>query len=240
MSQKLNIKKLRVDFGMSQNELAERMGVSRPTIARIEEGTRKLTIKEQKQIEEIFELAQSFSDKTKSDIRIDIPQKNLDKFKQVLLYVLEKTGGKSNVGMTVLYKLLYFIDFDYYEKYHEQLMGLTYIKNHHGPTPKEFVKVMEEMKRGEEIVEIKNKFFNHEQKKFLPLSKADLSILTIREKEMIDNVLGRYSDKTATELSTISHIDTPWAVAEKAGDILKYEHVFYRPAELSVGVYEEL
>jgi len=31
--------------------------------------------------------------------------------------------------MTVLYKILYFIDFDYYEKYEEQLMGALYIKN---------------------------------------------------------------------------------------------------------------
>ena len=35
--------------------------------------------------------------------------------------------------MTVLYKLLYFIDFDYYEKFEEQLVGATYIKNHLDP-----------------------------------------------------------------------------------------------------------
>ena len=42
----------------------------------------------------------------------------------------KKSAAKSNVGMTVLYKLLYFIDFDYYEKFEEQLIGATYIKNH--------------------------------------------------------------------------------------------------------------
>jgi hypothetical protein len=68
--------------------------------------------------------------KEKQEIRIDVPQKNLKKFKEVLLYILEKVGGKPNVGMTVLYKLLYFIDFDYYEKFEEQLIGATYIKNH--------------------------------------------------------------------------------------------------------------
>ncbi len=235
-----NLKKMRVEYGMSQSELAERLGISRPTIARIEEGERKLNVKEQKRIEEIFEIVSGISGSSKSDIRINIPQKKLEKFKQVLLYVLEKTGGKPNVGMTVLYKLLYFIDFDYYEKYHEQLMGLTYIKNHHGPTPKEFVKVVEEMKKNGEVEEIKSKYFTHEQKKFLPILKSDLTVLSVLEKEMIDNVLMRYADKSATELSEISHIDTPWSVAEKSGDVLEYEHVFYRPAELSVGDYEEL
>jgi hypothetical protein len=69
------------------------------------------------------------------DLQIRVTQKNLNKFKQVLLYILEKVGSKPNVGETVLNKLLYFIDFDYYEKFEENLMGATYIKNHHGPTP---------------------------------------------------------------------------------------------------------
>ena len=66
-------------------------------------------------------------------------KKILKKFKEVLLYILEKVGSKPNVGMTVLYKLLYFIDFDYYEKFEEQLLGATYIKNHF-TNPVEFKK----------------------------------------------------------------------------------------------------
>jgi hypothetical protein len=73
-------------------------------------------------------------------IRINIPQKNIGKFKEVLLYILNKIGSKPNIGETVIYKLLYFIDLNYYEKYEEQLIGATYIKNHHGPTLKEFKK----------------------------------------------------------------------------------------------------
>ena len=61
------------------------------------------------------------------------------------MYVLSKVGSKPNVGESVLYKLLYFIDFNYYEKYEEQLIGATYIKNHYGPTPIEFVKIVEDM-----------------------------------------------------------------------------------------------
>ncbi len=56
----------------------------------------------------------------------DVEASHLD-----LLYVLNKVGCKYNVGETVLYKLLYFIDFDFYEKYEEQLIGATYVKNHH-------------------------------------------------------------------------------------------------------------
>jgi len=173
------------------------------------------------------------------DFRIDIPQRKLEKFKQVFLYILEKVGGKPNVGMTVLCKLLYFIDFDYYEKYEKQLMGLTYFRNTHGPTPREFIKVVEEMKEGGEVIEVKDKYFTHDQKKFLPVNEPDLSDISGQELEIIDDVLARYSNKSATELSALSHLDTPWACAEPGKD-LKYEHVFYRPDQFSVREYGEL
>jgi uncharacterized phage-associated protein len=188
-------------------------------------------------LDEVFSLVRDHT--PTSNIRISIPQKHLDKFKQVLLYLLEKTTGKPNVGLTVLYKLLYFIDFDYYEKYEDQLMGLTYIKNHHGPTPREFVKVVEDMKKSNELEEVQSKFFTYEQKKFLPRITADLSKLNGQELEMIDSVLARYADKTAKDLSDITHADTPWAVADD-GQNIEYDHVFYRPEGLSVREYEQL
>ena len=61
--------------------------------------------------------------------------------------------------MTVLYKLLYFIDFDYYEKFEEQLVGATYIKNHFGPTPVEFKKIVESMESKGELETVKSKYF---------------------------------------------------------------------------------
>jgi len=54
---------------------------------------------------------------TKPEMRIIISQANVKKFKEVFLYILEKVGARPNIGETALYKLLYFIDFDYYEKY---------------------------------------------------------------------------------------------------------------------------
>jgi uncharacterized phage-associated protein len=57
--------------------------------------------------------------------------------------------------------------------------------------------------------------------------------------KLIDSVLIKYSDKTASEISEISHRDMPWKAAKEKEDI-NYEHVFYRSEEFSVGEYEEL
>ena len=240
MSKPIDIRKLRKKVGMSQEELARRLNMSRPTLISLEKGDRPLKLEEKKEIEKIFEMVQAHEVEPAGDVRIEIPQKKLDKFKQVFLYILEKVGGKPNVGLTVLYKLLYFIDFDYYEKYEEQLMGLTYIKNHHGPTPKEFIKVIEEMKRKEEIEEVKSPYFKYEQRKYLSLPnvKADLSKLSGREVEMIDSVLAKLSNMSAAELSDYSHADVPWMTHED-GEEISYESVFYRNDPYSVRQYED-
>lgn len=247
------LKTLREEHGLSQDTTAKKIGISRPTYIALERGERDFSLPEAKRASELFNVSiedfvrgarvikSSPAPQTvrRADIRISIPQKNLQKFKQVLLYVLGKTAGKPNIGMTALYKLLYFIDFDYFEKYEEQLMGLTYIKNHHGPTPREFSAVVAAMKSKGEVEELRSKYFKYDQKKFLPLKTPDLSLLSAQELEMVDDVLARYGDKTATELSALSHEDTPWAVAKEKED-LHYDLVFYRSDKLSVREYDPL
>ncbi len=240
------IVKLREIMKISQAEFAKKIGISRPTLIAVEKGNRELKISELQRLAEIFQVSpdsllrgeipvQANSD----DILITIPQKNLAKFKEVLLYILERVGAKPNVGQTVLYKLLYFIDFDYYEKYQEQLIGATYIKNHYGPTPVEFAKVVEEMKKAEQIEEVKSKYFNFEMKKYIPREHANLSQISAQEMKIIDGVLGKYSGKSATELSELSHQDVPWAASEMGKEI-DYQLAFYRENPFSVGEYSEL
>lgn len=173
--------------------------------------------------------------------RISIPQEKIKKFKQVLLYILSKVGGKPNIGQTVLYKILYFIDFDYYEKYEEQLIGARYIKNTHGPTPVAFGSIVSSLEKEGKIETIKSKFYKYEQTKYLvnPNEKIELSELSGQELAHIDEELGRFAEFTASQISALSHKDTPWLVA-KEKEQLDYEYVFYRPEETSVRMYEQL
>ena len=217
-----------------QKELMQVLGLSRPLISDIQNDKRPLTPKQATTLEDYFA-----SQQDGDSIRINIPQKHLDKFKQVFLYVLQKVGAKSNVGETVLYKLLYFIDFDFYEKYEEQLMGLTYIKNTHGPTPREFKVVVDEMINEGLVDKANSKHFTYTQKKYLPVVKPDLKLLNAAELAMVDSVLDRYSDHSATQLSQLSHEDTPWQMAEEKENI-EYEYAFYRSERFSVREYDAL
>jgi uncharacterized phage-associated protein len=98
---------------------------------------------------------------------------------------------------------------------------------------------VEEMIQGEDLAKVQNKYFQHLQKKYLPLRKPDLSILNAREKEMIDDVLNsRLSDMNATQISEYSHNDVPWQTTED-GEVIDYESVFYRTPPYSVRNYSE-
>jgi len=249
------IKQYRESCGLSQEALAKLLDVSRPTLSLIETGERKVSADEIKRLGDIFNVSvDAFFDETKdphvviaeagavyrkapTEMRIDIPRKNLGKFIEVLLYVLNKVGAKPNVGETVLYKLLYFIDFDYYEQYEEQLIGATYRKNKFGPTPVEFTKVAERMVEAGELQKLPNKYFNYPQNKYLPLRKPDLSVLNAREVDVIDRVLDKLSDLSATQISEYSHNDVPW-LSTDAGGIIPYETVFYRTPGYATRTYD--
>jgi transcriptional regulator with XRE-family HTH domain len=247
------IKIMRESLGMSQEELAKKLLMDRAALSLVENDKRTLKADElillskacnisidellnlQAPIKVILEKAAKPTEK-KQDIRISVPRKNLKKFKEVLLYILGKVGAKPNVGETVLYKLLYFIDFNYYEKHEEQLIGATYIKNHHGPTPIEFQAIVTELMKNKELEAVKSLYFQHLQKKYLPRREPDLSVLNANELKVIDDVLQKLSDMNAATISEYSHQDVPWVIT---GDQQKidYESVFYRIPAYSVRDY---
>lgn len=253
------LEKIRKKYNKQKEEMASVLGVSRQMYYKYESGEVGLSVEHVKILAKAFDL--NYGDiinnniskdfeynivndkniknskiKKETEMRIDIPKENIEKFKQVLLYILKKVGSFPNVGETVIYKLLYFIDFDYYELNEEQLMGLKYIKNTFGPTPVSFTKLVRQFEKENLIEEINTKYFNHNMVKYLPLVDPDLSMLNAKEIKFIDDELEKYASKSAVELSELSHKDIPW-IGAKEKDVIDYEAVFYRTDDTSVRKY---
>lgn len=149
------ISEIRKSKGYSQDDLAKMLNMSRPSLTQIELGKRNLTVLELNEITNIlsisidkllsssFTLKEQLVEQEKMDeaheYRISVPELKVNKFKDILLYVLEKCAGKPNVGETLLYKLLYFADFNYYELYEEHLSGAEYRKLPYGPVPQKWI-----------------------------------------------------------------------------------------------------
>lgn len=250
------IAQLRHFRGWSQEDLANAVKLSRPSLAQIELGNRKLNVLELQKLSAVLGfsldrfLAENFNlddlkfDPSKieteaSEWRISEPSFNLPKFKNVLLYILERCAGKPNVGETLLYKLLYFADFNYYELYEEHLTGATYHKLPYGPVPARLQTVINQMiDKEKSIKRIKTDYFKYKQTRYIPLIKPNLQELKASEKEVLDRVIERFSDWSATAISEYSHKDIPWLVS-KEGNVIDYELALYREAPYSVRNYDE-
>jgi transcriptional regulator with XRE-family HTH domain len=258
MSQTLGhrLKKLREEHGINQEDLAKVLELDRTALSLIENDKRSLKVEQlvkiskfmhvstdellnlESPLEVILERDINTSIEENPSMRISVPAKNLKKFKEVLLYVLSRVGAKPNIGETVLYKLLYFIDFNFYEKYEEQLMGATYMKNTYGPTPLEFKEIVKEMAAENELELVKSQYFQREQKKYLPRRDPNLSLLSATEIKCIDDVLHKLGSMNATAISEYSHKDVPWMVTQPK-EIIDYETVFYRTPDYSVREYTD-
>lgn len=176
-------------------------------------------------------------------VRRDIPKKDRNKFRQVFLYLIKKLADRNEVGRTSMHKLLYFVDFDYYELYEEQFMGLNYIKNTHGPTAPMFNKRwIDEMVNAGLMVERDCVYGGYSQKRYLPTTDTKF-VLSKKDKQHIDSVIACLDERTgsdlsATNLENLSHKDIPWAAALPRQEI-EYEAVFYRNSDTSVREYDE-
>lgn len=248
------LREIRQARGLSQEQIAKILGLNRSTVSQIENGKRSLVADELSSVSDALGISiDSLLDpdkeidvvleeesvrREKGRLRINVPEKNVMKFKEVLLYLFKQVGSRPNVGETVIYKLLYFIDFDFYEKYEEQLIGATYIKNKYGPTPVEFDKIVRQMIRDEEIVRVESKYYDYPQTKYLPRRESDLTVLRASEIKTIDDVLCRLEQMDATSISSYSHKDVPWMITADGG-VIEYESVFYRTAPYSQRSYDE-
>lgn len=241
--------------GLSQEDLAKCIHLSRSSLAQIELGNRNVDILELQKISFVlgfslddimsknFKVAQEVNQTTetkttKTEERISVPTLQVKKFKNVLLYILERCAGKPNVGETVLYKLLYFSDFNYYELYEEHLTGANYRKLPFGPVPQKLDSIIQQMIERGQLQRVKTEYHGYPQTRYLPLEKANLTELLASEKEIIDKVIDQMSDWSAAAISNYSHNDLPWEVTDEGKDI-SYELAFYREQPYSVRSYND-
>lgn len=247
------ITELRKMKGLSQEDLAKSIKISRSSLAQIELGNRSVDILELQNLSLVLEFsldvfmskdflvsqeveAKEEKKARKEEERISMPTLQVRKFKNVLLYILERCAGKPNVGETVLYKLLYFSDFNYYELYEVHLTGARYKKLPYGPVPQKLDSIIGQMIEKGQLQRVKSQFHGFPQTRYLPLEKPDLTELLASEKEVIDRVIEQMSDWSAAAISNYSHKDLPWEVTEEGRDI-DYELAFYREQPYTVRNY---
>ena len=227
-----NLKDIRINFNVTQEQVAKYLWINRVSYNNLESWKRKLKEFELHKISELFEIGIDEIKWEKSN-KVICMNKNdkLYKFKQVLLYILNKCWQKPNIWKTVLNKLLYFSDFNYYEFAWNSITGQLYSKKPRWPVPNDIDIALESMKIEWYISELCSDYYWFNQIRYIPNIKPDLSIFNWNEITIIEQVIENFSDKSATWISDYSHEDIPYKSTENIWDEISYGLVFYRTKE---------
>src|ERR1035437_9203539 len=116
------IKEARLKKGLSQSNLALKLGISRPSYIAIEQGKRELTMGEFEKLSSVLNV--SFEEVEGGE------SPNYEKYKQMILAFL-RLGGR--MPKTKLAKLLYFADFSWFYYHLQSMSGMQYRKIQYGP-----------------------------------------------------------------------------------------------------------
>src|SRR3989344_793708 len=150
------------------------------------------------------------------------------KYKEVILYLAEKLGGEVR-GKKKLAKLLYFVDFDFFERYEKSVTGDVYGALPMGPFPRALEKVVKSLvsEGGIEVNSIKDNPALNPTEVYTAKRKPDLSVFDKHEIEILERVVNNYGCLNGRQLEDLTHAEAPYIGTELNSDIA-YELSFYR------------
>ena len=161
---------------------------------------------------------------------------NLEKYVNAILFFLESVH---NLGRTKLYKLLYFLDFDHYEKYGEPVTGEAYQNKELGPVPVHAEEVINKMEEDGLIDVVPEQVIDFTRHKFVVKVHHDPKVFLPTEIEMLCEVAEKWAHHTANEIVSATHGEAPW-IATARDEIMPYPYAYYRNkfAEVEESVQE--
>lgn len=207
------IKNLRRKKRVSQQEIADKIGVSRTSYIAIEQGKKELSLKEAGVLSELFGV--TLEDLSSGN------DKKYKKYEQMLFVFLRNISGDGKITKTKLAKFLYLADFGWFYGTHESMSGLPYRKIEHGPVPDYYFRLLEELDGDGKIsIKLKDKALLISETR--TGQKVGDNMLNIEEKKLIKKIVKNWRDKSTKEIVDFTHNQLPYVFTDK-GAIIPYE-----------------
>jgi hypothetical protein len=148
------------------------------------------------------------------------------RFRELILYISEKSATDPKFGATKLNKILYFSDFLAFGRFGKPITGFEYQREKNGPVPKQLLPVRKEMiQRGELALQPVTLTGGRVQHRTVNLRKPNLDVFAADEIALVDSIIEKLRGYTADEVSELSHQMVGWKIADP-GESIPYETVF--------------
>lgn len=154
-----------------------------------------------------------------------------EKFRELVLYIADKSVEDPTFGAVKLNKILFFADFLAYANLGAPITGAEYQKREFGPAPRQMLAQKRILMEQGDATEVPKLHYGKQQKRLTALRKPDLSMFKPEEIALVDDVLDTLIHHNARETSELSHRwAVGWSVAED-GETIPYETAFWAPPE---------
>ena len=152
---------------------------------------------------------------------------NEKKYKNAIIFFAKKIQN-GTLGKLKLMKLLYYLDFDFFEKYGESVTLDQYLRFENGPVPRNAEKIIREMNGKEiKITHRKTKEGMNDQQHIEALDDFDLNVFTKEELIMLEEVANKWEKFTGSEMKMATHGEAPW-ISTKPDEVIDYNLAYYR------------
>ena len=205
------VTKLREQSGLTQEEVANKLGISRQRWILVEKGERDLNTEELEILATLFGI-------DVADFFDEIP--NIKKFKQMYFACLSYSANDhGNVPKTKLAKLLYLADFANFFKELEPMSGVKYRRMEYGPVADIFFSMTDDLLLGGKIG--LTVLDGGAQMISLKTRDLDTSELSRGELEIIQEICHLWKDKPTQEIVSFTHEQKPWKMC-RDGEYIPY------------------
>ncbi len=160
-----------------------------------------------------------------------MPKISEKKYQQVVLYLAEKLGGEIK-GKKKLAKLLYFVDFDFFEEFQKSLTGDVYKALPMGPFPITMEKVLTDMVNEKKItIKFEKGRADYNPTEIFRATKKMEGSFSKEEQKILDRVLLKYGHLSGKQLEDLTHAEAPY-IGTAPNQEIAYELAFYRGTNL--------
>ena len=219
------VTKLREISGLTQEEVAQKLDISRQRWIMVEKGDRDLSTDELETLASIFGISVAdFFEETR----------NNEKFKQMYFYFLRHCANNyGKIPKTKLAKLLYLADFRNFFEELEPMSGVKYVRREYGPVADIFFEMTEDLYDTGKI-----DILPYKDSLLIKPTSNDIGedLLSDSEKKRMSEICALWRGKRTKEIVNFTHEQKPWKMC-RDGEYIPYsliiqedpDHV-YQPA----------
>ncbi|MDQ4040733.1 MAG: Panacea domain-containing protein [Actinomycetota bacterium] len=141
-----------------------------------------------------------------------------EKFRELVVYIAEKTADDPSFGDTKFNKTLYWIDAFGYSHLGQPVTGARYFKLPKGPAARPLIPVRQEL-AAEGAVEVQEPTSKYEPRLTRARRAPDLGLFTKEELALVDDIIRQISGFSAATISEVSHDLPGWNLVALGEDI---------------------